>query len=142
MAFTARDILSVHHDSAFPLAFLKAQFYRGKCPKSLNLRKISRKEKRRRGNVDAFLCLNTPHSTLGRASSLASFLMRGRLPATRAVLVELQTIRRVTTVLLRDVVTLFAHRARQSNLRADVFRFCSHCSFPLFLAFPGHSPGP
>ena len=53
--------------------------------------------------------------------------MRRGLLATRAVLVQLQAIRGVAPVLLRDVVALLAFRARQRNLRANVFRFCSHC---------------
>ena len=44
--------------------------------------------------------------------------MRRRLVAARAILRQFETIRRVTTVLLGDVVALLALRAGQSDLGA------------------------
>ena len=52
--------------------------------------------------------------------------MRSGLAATRAVLREFQTIRRVTTVLLGDVVALLALRAGQSDLGANVGGLAGH----------------
>lgn len=52
--------------------------------------------------------------------------MQLRRAATRAILHELETIRRVTTVLFRNVVALLALRAGQSNLRANVRSLASH----------------
>lgn len=52
--------------------------------------------------------------------------MRSGLAATRAVLREFQTIRRVTTVLLGDVVALLALRAGQSDLGANILRLACH----------------
>ena len=56
--------------------------------------------------------------------------MRGRLAAARAELVEFQTIRRVTTVLLGDVVALLALRACESDLGANVLRLACHGDSP------------
>lgn len=67
---------------------------------------------------------------------LAGFLMRRGLLAARAVLVQFQAIRGVAPVLLGDVVALLAFRARQRNLRANVFRFCSHFFLLSLLSCP------
>ena len=67
---------------------------------------------------------------------LAGFLMRRGLLAARAVLVQFQAIRSVAPVFLRDVVALLAFRARQRNLRANVFRFCSHFFLLSLLSCP------
>jgi hypothetical protein len=59
--------------------------------------------------------------------------MRSVMTAVRAELAQLKTIRGVPAVLLGDVVTVFANRARQSDLRADIRRLLSHF-YPLLLA--------
>ncbi len=58
--------------------------------------------------------------------------MRLVLIATRAVLVQFETIRRVTTVLLGDVVSLLANLAGEGDLRANVLRLASHGCFLTF----------
>jgi len=58
--------------------------------------------------------------TARRQKSLAGFLVHGVRIAARAVLVHLKAIRVVTTVLLGDVVALFALLARQGDLGANV----------------------
>ena len=50
--------------------------------------------------------------------------MQRVLAATRAELLELQTVRSVTTVLGRNVITLLALGARQRNARTDICGFC------------------
>lgn len=51
--------------------------------------------------------------------------MRGVLIALWAMLLDLQAIRVIATILARNVVTILALFAGQSNLRADVV--ASHC---------------
>ena len=60
----------------------------------------------------------------------AGLAVRRRLVAARAVLRQLETIRRVTTVLLGDVVALLALRAGQSDLGANVLGLACHGCFP------------
>ena len=57
--------------------------------------------------------------------------MHGLLAATRAELLELKTIRRVATVLRRDVVTLLALGACQRDARTDVGALACHWGSPL-----------
>ena len=59
-----------------------------------------------------------PHEQI--VQPLAGFLVHSVRVAARAVLVHLKTIWVVTTVLLGDVVALFALLARQGDLGADV----------------------
>lgn len=54
--------------------------------------------------------------------------MHGLLAATGAELLELKTIRGVTTILGRDVVTLLALRACQRDARTDRGAFACHSS--------------
>ena len=65
-----------------------------------------------------------------RRKPSACLAVRRRLVAARAVLRQLETIRRVTTVLLGDVVALLALRAGQSDLGANVLRLACHGCFP------------
>ena len=60
----------------------------------------------------------------------AGLAVRRRLVAARAVLRQFETIRRVTTVLLGDVVALLALRAGQSDLGANVLGLACHGCFP------------
>lgn len=46
--------------------------------------------------------------------------MQRMLAATRAELLQLETVRSVTTILRRDVVALLAHRARQRDAWANI----------------------
>ena len=64
----------------------------------------------------------------------AGLAVRRRLVAARAVLRQFETIRRVTTVLLGDVVALLALRAGQSDLGANVLRLACHGCFPRFVS--------
>ena len=64
----------------------------------------------------------------------ACLAVRRRLVAARAVLRQLETIRRVTTVLLGDVVALLALRAGQSDLGANVLGLACHGCFPRLVA--------
>ena len=52
--------------------------------------------------------------------------MHGLLAAAGAELLELKTIRRVTAVLRRDVVTLLALGACQRDARTDIGAFACH----------------
>ena len=52
--------------------------------------------------------------------------MRRRLAATRAILGQLEAVRRIATILPGDVVTFLALRARQSDLGANVLRLACH----------------
>ena len=61
-----------------------------------------------------------------RRKPSAGLAVRRRLVAARAVLRQLETIRRVTTVLLGDVVALLALRAGQSDLGANVGGLAGH----------------
>ena len=65
-----------------------------------------------------------------RRKPSAGLAVRRRLVAARAVLRQLETIRRVTTVLLGDVVALLALRAGQSDLGAYVLGLACHGCFP------------
>ena len=65
-----------------------------------------------------------------RRKPSAGLAVRRRLVAARAVLCQLETIRRVTTVLLGDVVALLALRAGQSDLGANVLGLACHGCFP------------
>lgn len=58
--------------------------------------------------------------------------MRLGLVALRAVLLQFETIRRVTTVLLSDVVALLANLASEGDLGANVCRLASHWVFLTF----------
>lgn len=58
--------------------------------------------------------------------------MRLRLRALWTVLLELKTIRRVTTILLGDVVSLLANLASEGDLGANVCRLASHCCYLTF----------
>ena len=68
----------------------------------------------------------------GRVGSLedrngsAGLAVHGLLAAARAELLELKTIRGVTTVLGRDVVTLLALSACQRDARTDVGALACH----------------
>lgn len=64
----------------------------------------------------------------------AGLAVRRRLVAARAVLRQFETIRRVTTVLLGDVVALLALRAGQSDLGANVLGLACHGCFPRFVS--------
>ena len=68
-----------------------------------------------------------------RRKPSAGLAVRRRLVAARAVLRQLETIRRVTTVLLGDVVALLALRAGQSDLGANVLGLACHGCFPRFV---------
>ena len=67
----------------------------------------------------------------------AGLAVKRRLAATRAVLLQFKTIRRVTTVLLGDVVALLALRACQSDLGANVLRLACHGDSPFAFAYVG-----
>lgn len=69
-----------------------------------------------------------------RAERSASLAMRRRLVAPRAVLLQLKTIRRIATVLLRDVVALLAVLAGKGDLGANILRLASHFLTPLVLS--------
>ena len=69
-----------------------------------------------------------------RAERSASLAMRRRLVAPRAVLLQLKTIRRIATVLLRDVVALLAVLAGEGDLGANILRLASHFLTPLVLS--------
>ena len=62
----------------------------------------------------------TGTAVLHKYLGLAGFLVHSVRIAARAVLVHLKTIGIVTTILLGDVVALFALLARQGDLGADV----------------------
>lgn len=64
--------------------------------------------------------------------TLAGLAVHLRRVTTRAVLLQLKAIRRITTVLLGDVVTLLANLASEGDLGANVCRLASHW---LFLTF-------
>ena len=72
-----------------------------------------------------------------RRKPSAGLAVRRRLVAARAVLCQLETIRRVTTVLLGDVVALLALRACQSDLGANVLRLACHGDSPFAVAYVG-----
>lgn len=61
-----------------------------------------------------------------RRSRLPSFAVCHVAAALRAKLLDFETIRSVTTVLLGDVVTVFTFRASQSDLRANVTSLLGH----------------
>ena len=67
----------------------------------------------------------------------AGLAVKRRLAATRAELLQFKTIRRVTTVLLGDVVALLALRACQSDLGANVLRLACHGDSPFAFAYVG-----
>ena len=69
-----------------------------------------------------------------RAERSASLAMRRRLVAPRTVLLQLKAIRRIATVLLRDVVALLAVLAGKGDLGANILRLASHFLTPLGLA--------
>ena len=52
--------------------------------------------------------------------------MESMLAATWAELAQLETIRRITTILRRDVITLLALRACHRNARTDVSALACH----------------
>ena len=52
--------------------------------------------------------------------------MKRMLAAAWAELVQLKTIRRIATILRRDVITLFALRACHRNARTDVGALACH----------------
>ena len=52
--------------------------------------------------------------------------MNGLLAATCAELLEFQTVRSVTTILGRNVVTLLALGAGQRDAGTDIGAFCHH----------------
>ena len=60
----------------------------------------------------------------------AGLAVRRRLATTRAELRQFKTIRRIATILLRDVVALLALRAGQSDLGANVLGLACHGCFP------------
>lgn len=61
----------------------------------------------------------------------ASLAMHSLLATTGAELLQLKTIRGVTTILGRDVVTFFALSACQRDARTDVGALACHCHSPL-----------
>ena len=69
-----------------------------------------------------------------RAERSASLAMRRRLVAPRTVLLQLKAIRRIATVLLRDVVALLALLAGEGDLGANILRLASHFLTPLVLS--------
>ncbi len=59
------------------------------------------------------------------------------LPAVGAILIELQPVRIVAAVLLRDVIAFFTFTARQDDDRAYIFSLRSHFLLPTFDIIPG-----
>ena len=62
--------------------------------------------------------------------------MKRVLAATRAELLELETVGRITTILRRNVVTLLAHGARERDARTNIGALA--CHFPPLFVYRNH----
>jgi hypothetical protein len=69
--------------------------------------------------------VHTPDE-VGREQGLASLAVNGASPAARAELLQLKAVGIIATVLLGDVVALFAINASHGDLRPDIGALACH----------------